>query len=138
MRINVTDVDQYMEDTTLDEALYTVEVVDADLLTTKSGYEQLMLRLTIVDGPTQMNGKSAIGEEVTDFILLDENASIKPRGIKFIRERVGALFASFGVDPSSDDEHDFIGKRAIAKIRPGEDLDGFPRNEVRRYKKALD
>ena len=138
MRINVTDIDEYMEDSTLDESLYEVEVIDAESMISKSGYEMLLLRMTVTNGPTQMNGKSPIGEEVTLFVVLDPDASQKPRGREMIKERVGNTFASFGVSTDSEDEHDFVGKRAIAKIRPGEDKDGFPISEVRRFKKLAE
>jgi len=35
MRINVTDIESYQDDSTLDLGLYTLEVVDADVLTTR-------------------------------------------------------------------------------------------------------
>ena len=134
MRVNVNDIENYLDDQTLDRGLYSVEVVEAKTLTTKKGFEQLLLRMVVQDGPSQMNGKSPVGTEVDDFILLDENASEKPKGIEFIKRKIGNVFASFKVDPTMFEASDFVGKTAVALIKPGEDLDGFPRNNVGPYK----
>lgn len=136
MRTNISDAEQFLEDRTLDEALYRVEVVEAEAMESKKGFEMLLLRLTVTDGPTQSNGRSPIGTEVSTFIVLDENAAGTPKGRELISQRVAETFAAFGVDLDSDDEHDFVGKEALAKIRPGEDQDGFPTNDVRRFRKA--
>lgn len=135
MRVNITDVESVLEDTTLDEAMYEVECIEADARDTKSGFPMLIMRIRISDGPTQMSGKSPIGEEATVFVVLDENAAGTPKGKELMRKRIGETFSAFGVAIDETDEHEFVGKRALAKIRPGEDGDGFPVNDVRRFKK---
>lgn len=137
MRVSISNAETYLEDKTLDRGLYAVEVVEAKSLTSKKGFEQLLLRMVVQDGPAQMNGQSPVGTEVSDFVSLDEAASDKPKGPEFIRKKIGNVFGSFGVDPTSVDEHDFIGKLALALIQPGEDLDGFSKDEVKRYKKLV-
>lgn len=135
MRVNITDADDYLDDSTLDEGMYEVEVVKAEARDTRSGFPMLIMEVVVSDGPTQMNSKSPYGAEATIFVVLDENASEKPKGRKLIKERVGNVFSSFGVSLDEEDEHVFVGRKALAKIRPGEDRDGFPINDVRRFKK---
>ena len=137
MKINITNMAEAMEDKTLMKGLYTVEVVNAKILQTRRGFDQLVLNMVVQDGPAQLDGRSPVGTEVADFIILDENASDKPKGPAFIRQRVGNVFGAFEVPAGAEDEHVFVGKMALAQIEPGEDQDGFPRDVVKRYRKAL-
>jgi hypothetical protein len=136
-RLNIPNFADYQTDRQLAKALYTVECVDAELMQTKAGNDQLRLRVRVVDGPAQEGGRSPVGTEVTDFIGLNPAAGKNEKAQDFIARKIGQLFAAFEITvvDGEYDEHEFVGKSVVVKIEPGEDLDGFPTDKITRYKK---
>jgi len=135
--LNIENFSDYREEKLLQEALYTVECIDSEEMSTRKGSSMLRLRLAVVDGPAQEGGRSPVGIELTDFIVLDAANAKDEKAADFIRRKAGQVFEAFGVTVADGeyDEHDFVGRQVIAKVRPGEDQDGFPVNTISRYKK---
>lgn len=121
----------------LQESLYTGECVDAELMKTRGGADMLMLRTRVVDGPAQEGGRSPVGTEISDFIVLDPTTAKDEKGRAFMQKKIAQVFSAFDITvvDGDYDEHEFVGKSVIIKVKPGEDGDGFPVDTIKRYKK---
>jgi len=135
--LNIPDFGDYQEEKLLQETLYTAECVDSELMKTKGGADMLRLRQRIVDGPAQEGGRSAVGTELSDFIVIDPSVGKDEKARSFMKKKVGQLFAAFDITvvDGDFDEHEFVGKSVIIKVKSGEDADGFPADVITRYKK---
>jgi hypothetical protein len=132
-------MDAHQQDLPLDPSTYEVVIVNPQVREREGKAPQLMVPMSVVDGPEQSSGSSPLERRITDFFPLGGYENMKDGG-EFVKRKLSNLLTAAGVDFDDDgfDPDDLGDKHVLVKttIREPDEYNSEASTEVRRYMKA--
>jgi hypothetical protein len=128
--------DAHDADVPLDPGTYEAVILDPQIREREGKSPQLMVPMSVVDGPEQANGTSPMEKRITDFFPLGGYENMKDGG-DFVKRKLANLLSAAGVEFDGDtfDPDELRDKHVLIKttVRAPDEYNPEPSVDIRRY-----